>query len=55
MTSVAAASNSRGSDGIAIPVPYQPLCTARVLVMERLVLDPHRHTQTVGSASPRRG
>ena len=36
MTSVAAASDSRGSDGIAIPVPYQPLCTARVLVMERL-------------------
>ena len=34
MTSVAAASDSRG--GIAIPVPYQPLCTARVLVMERL-------------------
>ena len=34
MTSVAAASGSRG--GIAIPVPYQPLCTARVLVMERL-------------------
>jgi ubiquinone biosynthesis protein len=33
---VAAASDSRGSDGIAIPVPYQPLCTARVLVMERL-------------------
>ena len=33
MTSVAAAS---GGDGIAIPVPYQPLCTARVLVMERL-------------------
>jgi ubiquinone biosynthesis protein len=36
MTSVAAASDSRGSDGIAIPVPYRPLCTARVLVMERL-------------------
>ena len=36
MTSVAAASDSRCSDGIAIPVPYQPLCTARVLVMERL-------------------
>jgi ubiquinone biosynthesis protein len=36
MTSVAAASDSRGSDGIAIPVPCQPLCTARVLVMERL-------------------
>ena len=36
MTSVAAASDSRGGDGIAIPVPYQPLCTARVLVMERL-------------------
>ena len=36
MTSVAAAPDSRGSDGIAIPVPYQPLCTARVLVMERL-------------------
>ena len=36
MTSVAAASDSRGSDGIAIPVPYQPLCTARVLVVERL-------------------
>ena len=34
MTSVAAASG--GGDGIAIPVPYQPLCTARVLVMERL-------------------
>ena len=34
MTSVAAASDGRG--GIAIPVPYQPLCTARVLVMERL-------------------
>jgi predicted lipid-binding transport protein (Tim44 family) len=27
MTSVAAASG--GGDGIAIPVPYQPLCTAR--------------------------
>ena len=36
MTSVAAASDSRGNDGIAIPVPYQPLCTAGVLVMERL-------------------
>jgi ubiquinone biosynthesis protein len=36
MTSVAAASDSRGSDGIAVPVPCQPLCTARVLVMERL-------------------
>ncbi|MGD0604977.1 MAG: AarF/UbiB family protein [Streptosporangiaceae bacterium] len=36
MTSVAAAADSRGSDGIAIPVPYLPLCTARVLVMERL-------------------
>jgi ubiquinone biosynthesis protein len=36
MTSVAAASDSRGSDGIAIPVPYRPLCTARVLVMARL-------------------
>ena len=36
MTSVAAASDSRGRDGIAIPVPYRPLCTARVLVMERL-------------------
>jgi ubiquinone biosynthesis protein len=34
MTSVAAASG--GGDGIAIPVPYQPLCTALVLVMERL-------------------
>ena len=36
MTSVAAASDSRGNDGIAIPVPYRPLCTAGVLVMERL-------------------
>jgi ubiquinone biosynthesis protein len=35
MTSVAAAPGSRGSDGIAIPVPYQPLCTGLVLVMER--------------------
>jgi ubiquinone biosynthesis protein len=35
MTSVAAASDSRGRDGSAIPAPYQPLC-ARVLVMERL-------------------
>ena len=34
MTSVAAAPGSRGS-GIAIPVPYQPLCTGLVLVMER--------------------
>lgn len=34
MTSVAAASDSRG--GIAIPVPHRPLCTARVLVMERM-------------------
>ena len=33
MTSVAAAS---GGGGIAIPVPYRPLCTAQVLVMERL-------------------
>jgi ubiquinone biosynthesis protein len=33
MTSVAAAS---GGGGIAIPVPHRPLCTARVLVMERL-------------------
>ena len=32
MTSVAAAPGSRG---IAIPVPYQPLCTGLVLVMER--------------------
>jgi ubiquinone biosynthesis protein len=36
MTSVAAASDSRGGGGIAIPVPHRPLCTARVLVMERL-------------------
>ena len=36
MTSVAAAPGSRGSGGIAIPVPYQPLCTGLVLVMERL-------------------
>jgi ubiquinone biosynthesis protein len=36
MTSVAAAPGSRGSGGIAIPVPYQPLCTGMVLVMERL-------------------
>jgi ubiquinone biosynthesis protein len=35
MTSVAAAPGSRGSSGIAIPVPYQPLCTGLVLVMER--------------------
>ena len=35
MTSVAAAPGSHGSDGIAIPVPYQPLCTGLVLVMER--------------------
>jgi ubiquinone biosynthesis protein len=35
MTSVAAAPGSRGSGGIAIPVPYQPLCTGLVLVMER--------------------
>ena len=34
MTSVAAAPGSR-SGGIAIPVPYQPLCTGLVLVMER--------------------
>ncbi|HLK76258.1 MAG TPA: AarF/ABC1/UbiB kinase family protein [Streptosporangiaceae bacterium] len=33
MTSVAAAS---GGGDIAIPVPHHPLCTARVLVMERL-------------------
>ena len=33
MTSVAAAS---GGGSIAIPVPHRPLCTARVLVMERL-------------------
>jgi len=26
----------RGSDGIRVPVPYQPLCTGLVLVMERL-------------------
>ena len=32
MTSVAAAPGSRG---IAIPVPYQPLCTGLVLVMDR--------------------
>jgi ubiquinone biosynthesis protein len=36
MTSVAAASGRRGSDGIAVPVPCQPLCTGQVLVMERL-------------------
>ena len=36
MTSVAATPGSRGSGGIAIPVPYQPLCTGQVLVMERL-------------------
>ena len=36
MISVAAASGSRGSGGIAVPVPYQPLCTGLVLVMERL-------------------
>ena len=35
MISVAAAPGSGGSDGIAIPVPYQPLCTGLVLVMER--------------------
>ena len=35
MTSVAAAPGSRGSGGIAIPAPYQPLCTGLVLVMER--------------------
>jgi ubiquinone biosynthesis protein len=35
MTSVAAAPGSRGHGGIAIPVPYQPLCTGLVLVMER--------------------
>ena len=35
MTSVAAAPGSRGSGSIAIPVPYQPLCTGLVLVMER--------------------
>ncbi len=35
MTSVAAAPGSRGSGGIATPVPYQPLCTELVLVMER--------------------
>jgi ubiquinone biosynthesis protein len=38
MTSVAAApgsGGSGGSGGIAIPVPYQPLCTELVLVMER--------------------
>ncbi len=34
MISVAAAPGSRGSGGIAIPVPYQPLCTGLVLVME---------------------
>jgi ubiquinone biosynthesis protein len=36
MTSVAAAPGGRGHDGIAIPVPYPPLCTGMVLVMERL-------------------
>ena len=36
MTSVAAASDSNGSNGISVPVPYRPLCTALVLVMERL-------------------
>ncbi len=38
MTSVAAASAGRGdsSDGIRVPLPYQPLCTGLVLVMERL-------------------
>ena len=35
MTSVAAAPGSRGSDGIAIPAPYQPLSTGLILVMER--------------------
>ncbi|MGD0607838.1 MAG: AarF/ABC1/UbiB kinase family protein, partial [Streptosporangiaceae bacterium] len=35
MTSVAAAPGSRGSGGIAIPVPYKRLCTGLVLVMER--------------------
>ena len=49
MTSVAAASDSRGSDGIAIPVPYQPLCTARVLVMERL---DGRPLATIGARTP---
>jgi ubiquinone biosynthesis protein len=36
MTSVAAASDGPGRDGIAIPVPYPRLCTGMVLVMERL-------------------
>jgi len=49
MISVAAASDSRGSDGIAIPVPYQPLCTARVLVMERL---DGRPLATIGARTP---
>ena len=46
MTSVAAAS---GGDGVAIPVPYQPLCTVRVLVMERL---DGRPLATIDSSTP---
>jgi ubiquinone biosynthesis protein len=36
MTSVATASASRGSDSVRVPVPHQPLCGEKVLVMERL-------------------
>jgi ubiquinone biosynthesis protein len=36
MTSVATASASRGSDSVHVPVPHQPLCGEKVLVMERL-------------------
>ena len=37
MTSVAAAASARGAGAsVRIPTPHEPLCTARVLVMERL-------------------
>ena len=36
MTTVAAASGISAASGVRIPVPCQPLCTQRVLVMERL-------------------
>jgi ubiquinone biosynthesis protein len=36
MTSVAAAPGMHSRDGIRVPVPYQPLCTGQVLVMDRL-------------------
>jgi ubiquinone biosynthesis protein len=36
MAGVAATSAPAGGDGVLIPVPHEPLCTERVLVMQRL-------------------